>query len=51
MQFAFQVVLNQLLVEDLDTSFAAQHCLSVDSVNDCKEQLKYWNNNCDPGKL
>ena len=50
MQFSCQVLLNELLVEDLNTRFAVQHGLSDDSVNDCKETLNCWNNNCDPGK-
>ena len=50
MQFSSQVVLNKLLVKDLNTSFAAQHGLSIASVNDCKEKLNNWNNYCDPGK-
>ena len=44
MQFSSQVVLSKLLVEDLNTSFAAQHGLSVASVNGCKENLNHWNN-------
>ena len=50
MQFSSQVVLNKLLVEDLNTSFAAQHGLSIASANDCKEQLNLSNNDCDSGK-
>ena len=49
MQFSCEVALNELLVDDLNTSFVAQHGLSIDSVNDCKEKLNQWNNYCDPG--
>ena len=46
MRFTCEVVLNELFVEDLTTSFAAQHGLSIASVRDCKQKLKEW----DPGK-
>ena len=50
MQFSCQVALNELLVEDLNASFAAQHGFSIALMNDCKEKLTYWNNYCDSGK-
>ena len=49
MQFACEIVLNEIIVEDLNASFAAQHGLSITSVNECKEKINRWDN-CDPGK-